>query len=506
MTRATMVLFLMASHWTAVLRLAGGDARPQAKEVVAKCIDAMGGMEKLRDVKTISYHSRSHTLLRSISPSDSLPALFSYETKDVLLQPQAQIVNEKSSSEWTESATLTISESMITPKGGFVEREGKRTPISADRFYGAVDLLSANPVSALLAAADAPDVQLREEAQTYVISLAQTVYGQKVKTRLGIDRGSYRLQWTEIQHAYPGDVYNAMWGEITKRFDFASFVLDASGIHFPAKWKVSTNGLEDGQVSLTNVKINSESVASPELPSEFNNDFAAFLGQSANDMARHNFNGNEHVEVGEGIAMVPGRERAYNSFVVKQEKGIVVVEAPYSNANSALVMEYAKSAYPHAPIVGVVSTDYFIFHLPGLPIYAKAGVPLYVLDANVERVQRLLSANTEPGVSARAAKLHVIRERTEIGTGANRMVLLPFRGASSAKMMAVFFPEKKFLYCSDLYLPVAWGHDFWTEHLSEIRDLIEREHLEVQQIAGVSAPPHDWKELAAKLPVPAGNQ
>jgi hypothetical protein len=73
-------------------------------------------------------------------------------------------------------------------------------------------------------------------------------------------------------------------------------------------------------------------------------------------------------------------------------------------------------------------------------------------------------------------------------------------------MMAVFFPEKKFLYCSDLYLPVAWGHDFWTEHLSEIRDLIEREHLEVQQIAGVSAPPHDWKELAAKLPVRAGNQ
>jgi hypothetical protein len=501
-----MVLFLMASHWTAALPLAGGDAKPQAKEVVAKCIDAMGGMEKLRDVKTISYHSRSHTLLRSISPSDSLPALFSYETKDVLLQPQAQIVNEKSSSEWTESATRNISESMITPEGGFVEREGKRTPISGDRFYGAVDLLSANPVFALLAATDAPDVQLREQAQTYVISLVQTVYGQKVKTRLGIDRGSYRLQWTEIQHAYPGDVYNAMWGEIAKRFDFASFLLDTSGIYFPAKWKVSTNGLEDGQVSLTNVKINSDRVASPELPSEFNNGFATLLGQSPNEIARHNFNGNEHVEVGDGIEMVPGRERAYNSFVVKQGKGIVVIEAPYSNANSELVVEYAKSAYPHTPIVAVVSTDYFIFHLPGLPIYANSGVPVYVLDANVERVQRLLSANTESGVSARAAKLQVVRERTEIGTGANRMVLLPFRGASSAKMMAVFFPEKKFLYCSDLYLPVAWGHDFWTEHLSEIRDLIEREHLEVQQIAGVSAPPHDWKELAAKLPVRAGNQ
>lgn len=508
MNQAAFALLLMVSYWATALPVPAGNARPNAKEVVAKCIEAMGGMESFRNVKTLSYHSRSHTLLRSISPSDSIPALFAYESKDVVLRPQGQSISEKSNWEWTETATPSVSESLITPEGGFVERDSKRTAVGADRFYAAIDLLSANPVSALFAAADAPDPQLtQEDPRAYEISFVQTVYGQKVKTRLGIDKGSYRLVWVEVKHSYPADLYNAVWGELSKRFDFAAFVLDGSGLYFPAKWKISTSGLEDGQISLVNVKINSESAANPELPAEFKNAFASFLGQSAKDVAKRNINGNEHVAISDGIAMLPGRERAYNSFVVKQEKGIVIVEGPYSNANSKLVIEYAKNAYPDSPIVGVVSTDYFTFHLAGLPTYVKAGVPLYVMDANVDRVRRILSTQAqESGVPASAVKMRVVRDRVEIGTGANRMVLLPFRGPSSSKMMAVYFPERKFLYCSDLYLPVAWGHDFWTEHLSEIRDLIERERLEVQQIAGVSVPPHDWKELAANLPSRAGKR
>jgi hypothetical protein len=509
MKRAAIALLLITNYWmTTAFLLATGNAKPQAKEVVAKCIDAMGGMESFRNVKTLSYHSWSHTLLRDISPSASLPALFAYESKDVVLRPQAQTVNEKASWQWTESATSSVSVLTITPEGGFVERDGKRTPVSADRFYGAVDLLSANPVSALLAAADSSDLQLTQQGpQTYEISFLQTVYGQKVKTNLGIDRQSYRVQWVEIKHSYAGDLYSAVWGGILKRFDFASFVLDSTGLYFPAKWKLSTNGLEDGQVSLVNVKVNSSIEANPGLPAEFKNSFAAFLELSPRNAAKRNIGESSHLELGDGMVMLPGKERAYNSVIVKQDKGIVIVEGPYSNANSELVMQYAKNLYPNAPIVGVVSTDYFTFHLAGLPLYGRAGVPLYVLDANVDRVRQVLSKQApESSIPALAVKLRVVRDRTEIGTGPNRMVLLPFHGTASSKMMAVYFPERKFLYCSDLYLPVAWGHDFWTEHLSEIRDLIEQENLEVRQVAGVSVPPQDWKELAASLPARANNR
>jgi hypothetical protein len=67
-------------------------------------------------------------------------------------------------------------------------------------------------------------------------------------------------------------------------------------------------------------------------------------------------------------------------------------------------------------------------------------------------------------------------------------------------MLAVYLPEIKFLYCSDLYLPQAWGHQYWIEHLAEIRDLIQREHLDVEKIAGESETIRDWAELSALIP------
>lgn len=97
-------------------------------------------------------------------------------------------------------------------------------------------------------------------------------------------------------------------------------------------------------------------------------------------------------------------------------------------------------------------------------------------------------------------QLRDVTRRTEIGTGKNRIVLIPFGGRASAKMLAVYLPGPKLLYCSDVYLPKAWSHQYWIEHLSEIRDLIDREHIEVEQIMGVSTPPHEWKDLAALIP------
>jgi hypothetical protein len=484
------------------------DSTAQARQVLMKCIDSVGDLNRLQNVKVLSYQSLSHTFLHSVSMSDSLPALFAYETNEVVLQTQRRIVKDASHWQWTESATPSISEFVTSPEGGFIERNSKRTPVTADKFYEAVDMLAANPISALLSASNAADLKLLQPShKVYEISFLQTVYGQRVKTTLGIDKRSYALQWIEIQHSYSQDVYSSMWGDTAKRFVYSSWFLDASGLYFPTKWKVSTNGEEDGQVSLLDVKINRDSPVTSDIPDEFKDSFGTFLHISAEDLAKRNLGNGDHLEVQDGIVMLPGKERAYNSLIVKQDKGILIVEAPYSIANSEQVVAYIHSAFPNIPILGIVSSDFYWFHIAGLPTYAKARIPIYVLDANVGRVRRLLSSQVpESGVQGSVPLLRTVQGRTEMGTGMNRMILLPFRGVASAKMMAVYFPERKLLYCSDLYLPVAWAHQYWAEHLSEILDLIEREHIDVQQITGVSAPPHDWKELSASIPSRAADR
>jgi len=45
------------------------EAIPSTKEILAKSIAAMGGMEGLRNTKKLSYHSVSHTFLRSAVPA-----------------------------------------------------------------------------------------------------------------------------------------------------------------------------------------------------------------------------------------------------------------------------------------------------------------------------------------------------------------------------------------------------------------------------------------------------
>lgn len=87
------------------------------------------------------------------------------------------------------------------------------------------------------------------------------------------------------------------------------------------------------------------------------------------------------------------------------------------------------------------------------------------------------------------------------------VLFLRFRSETiSTRSLGASDSKRKLLYCGDLYLPATWGYAFCTEHLSEIPYLIEREHIEVQQIAGVSVQAQDWKELGASLPVRTANR
>jgi hypothetical protein len=344
----------------------------------------------------------------------------------------------------------------------------------------------------------------RQSDEIDELSFHQTVYRLQGKTTLGISKRTHWLEWVETDHSYYSysqDVFSAFWGPTAKKNIFSAWIVDASGIHFPAKWQIEVYGEVEGQESLVNLKINPELAASSfAIPDEFKNSFEA-LRKSDEELAKDNHGYGDHLDLSEGVMMLPGKQGAYNALIVKEDKGIVVVEGPYSNANSEYVMQYAKKAFPGLPVTSVVTTSHLRWHRAGMPAYAKAHIPIYVLDADAATLRSFLTTQTtNDTIRESDIKFRLVKDRTEIGTGANRMVLIPFRGTTSVRMMAVYFPEHKLLYWIDLFLPKAREQEHWTEHLLEIRDLIDREHIEVGQVLGVSAIPKDWKELAAAVP------
>jgi hypothetical protein len=474
-----------------------------AKEVLNDTIAAMGGIDRLRGVQSLSYSSAEHTFLHRVELSESLPQLIIYENHEVLLQPKSLNLSEKTNWRWTESAAQTNTQLTVSPQGGFTESNSKKHAITADEFYKVVDTLAANPIVALLGAADAADLTVSQSSdETNAISFHQPVYGQTVKTTLGINKQTHLPQWIEIEHSVSQNVFDAFWGPRPKRFVLSAWSIDAGGIHFPLKRQTVVQGRVEGQESLYDLKINPEVAATNfTIPDEFHNSFESILHASADDLAKGNHGDGNHLDVQAGIVMLPGKNGAYNSLLVKQDRGIVVIEGPYSNANSDYVITYAKTAFPGSPISSVVTTDQLQFHLGGLPAYAKAHIPIYVLDANAGLVRNYLTTqSTEDPVRESDLQLRTVRGRTEIGTGPNRIVLIPFRGTASVRMLAVYLPEQKLLYCSDMYLPQVWEPKYYTEHLSEIRDLISRERIDVVQVSGVSMVPHNWKEISASIP------
>lgn len=498
--RITLFLFISVvstSPWAEP-----NDPELRARALLSQSIAAMGGLDLLRGVDSLSYESVQHTFFHRVEISESSPQIIVYENNAALLQPKRHNLRESSHWRWTDSTTQTNSLLTITPQGGFTETDDKKGPITADRFYKAIDILAANPISAVLFAHEAAVLKLETPSrESEVVSYNQTIFGQPVKLALGISKETRLLQWIEIEHSYSQDVFASFWGRTVRRVVLAGWSLDPSGLYFPTKWQISTNGRIDGQESLFNLKINPGVTASDfSIPEEFKKPFD-FLQMTDEALALRNHGDSTHLDIREGIVMLPGKSGAYNSLIVKQDRGLVVIEAPYSNANSEYVIAYARHAFPGTPIAGVISTNQLQFHLAGLSAYAKVHAAIYVLDSNVALMKRFLAAQVSAGrVRDSDIKLRTVKSRAAIGGGENRAILIPFRGTASARMMAVYFPTAKLLYCSDLYLPQQWGGQHLTEHLSEIRDLIDREHIEVRQVAGVSMVPHDWNDLSASIP------
>ena len=85
------------------------------------------------------------------------------------------------------------------------------------------------------------------------------------------------------------------------------------------------------------------------------------------------------------------------------------------------------------------------------------------------------------------------------GAGANRMELYPLRGASTERQYMVYFPAQRLLYASDT-LVLNEDHSLYDPQLMhEVRQAVEREHLNVDTVYAMHQAPSAWKDVIALL-------
>jgi glyoxylase-like metal-dependent hydrolase (beta-lactamase superfamily II) len=213
------------------------------------------------------------------------------------------------------------------------------------------------------------------------------------------------------------------------------------------------------------------------------------------------FHASKDTVLAPGIDLFPG---SWNSTIVKQSDGIVILEAPISGLYTQGVVEEAKKRYPQLPIKAVLSTSDSWPHTGGVRYAVAQHFPIYILDLNRPLLDKMIVAphTLDPDALATAKPSpkpdwKIVSGKEVIGTGENRMELYPLRGASTERQYIVYFPEHHLLYASDTLAMNDDGTLYDPELMYEVVQAAKRANLQVETVFAMHQPPMPWSQVVA---------
>lgn len=471
------------------------------EEILNKSLAAMGGKDKIENVKSLHLKGMEIDNLYSIAVQDkgAIPKMF-WEIDRVLDFKNEKLVN-KGRIHFNFRQDDVQFGFIYNPDTAMQEVGDKKLPASLAQLKYFKEELHINPVYIFQQGikTDKPmllDSLYKDGVKYFVIEFP--VNG--IKTKVIINSLNFLPAVIEYTRYKDQDNYNNFWGDETTKITYSGWTLTPSGIKFPTRWIYDSEGFPMNDVSFTEVEMNPVVPADTfKIPEKVKEAFLKQKPKNRMDFAKDNNNGNANL-VAKGIYQSPGIETKYNSTIVEQSDGLVIIDAPFSSANSEIVIKKAKELFPDKTIKAVISSNQLWMHIAGLREYAAEGVPIYLYKENKNIVEKLMNANyfTVPDnlqKNKKEAVIKTISSRMNLGEGENRIEIIPVRTGTGQRTLAVYFPGKKLLYASDLYQPKRFARNFWSFYVSEVRDFIEREKLDVEKVFSLHMTPIKYSDL-----------
>jgi hypothetical protein len=478
-----------------------GCAGIDAKSCVELAIAAMGGHQRLADIHSVSYDTIEHTALAEQSPRQ-YPFITSYERDEVTIDFDKQRLVRQEHITWPEAdphmenvdVTLTA-----TPQGTACHSKQGDMPCSLMGLDAVDDMLTLAPERLLLKAAAAGDLhydspQWLRTTPHSVVSF--TWQGSPVRVLLNAD--THLPDAVERTRGFR-DFWLA-WGDVEQRIYFDNWHL-VQGVVFPATYVEQRNGIWLGSTQLLNPIFN---VSIDDKT--FSISPAAAKADAASQAWNQPFSDAQHVQLAPGVDLYQG---AWNTTLIKQDDGVLVLEAPITPDFVRGAFSKAHSEYPGIPIKGVLSTSDSWPHVAGVREAVADGLPVYALDLNQPLLDRLMAAphRLQPDDLQKHPKpAHWVRVdgRLELGHGANRVVLYPLRGATTERQYMVYFPQYKLLYASDTLAVSPDKTLYDPDMMYEVAQAVAREHLQVDTVFAMHEGPTPWtlieQQLAKAMP------
>jgi hypothetical protein len=458
-----------------------GEPPQGAADLLHAGLTAMGGEDKLRSLAALHF--------QAVSERNALEQSERPEGPYILENHEVEEWRDLAHGSWKRTAKIHaamqpefVMTEVVSGGAASLTYDGHQVPASGEQLQNAEEALALSPERAMIIGLASRDLRRLPDL------ILQSVPHQAVEftwsgspVRLYLNAETHLPTAVEWVSAYPFGIFWSIWGDVTTRVYYSFWWLQ-NGIHYPLQSDIVRNGLPDRTVTITKLDVNPSSgpddfAVSPENRTAF----AKKAKETIDDRAPGESGPSS--ELAPGIVFIPG---VWNTTLVRQEDGVVVLEAPISSGYSSKVLQVARTTFPGMPVKAVISTSDSWPHIGGVREYVAQGIPVYVLDRTVPLIDRLLRAprtrySDTLAKAARTADLHPVCGKTVVGTGPNRMEIYPIHGETSERQMMVYFPQHKLLYGSDPFQQLEDGKLFYPQTVYELKNAVEREQLSVDR-------------------------
>ena len=501
-SRRTLALIVLATVFLSRNAIAA-PASSNAADLLHQALRQMGGEDKLHQLRTVRFEAMSYRNALEQSERPEGPYIVEYDRISELRDLEGGRWSQQMEVNW-QIGPATKYRVVVADGAATREFDGQAAPANLDQVQQAEDRLALGPERLLLTALSASDLHSEPDEILQAVPHHVVAFTWKGSSARIFLNGDTELPTAvEWKRAYPYDIFWSIWGEVTTRVYYSLWWLCPGGIHYPLQWDTFRNNLPDNvlTISPSTLKLNAEMPQSEfAISTEARATFAK-NGSKTVEESPLGLPNQPAQEIANGVVFIPG---AWNATLIRQDDGIVILEAPISSGYSAEVISEANKRWPEVPIKGVVSTSDSWPHIGGVREYVARGIPVYALDHNLAILRRLLDAprTSFPDLlakSPRTAELRAISGKTVLGDGANRLELYPIRGETSERQVMVYFPEHRILYGSDAFQKDASGASFYPQTMSEVKHAVDREKLEVDKFFMMHMGLTDWSEVEKTL-------
>lgn len=468
------------------------------KQCVDLALDAMGGRELLQQVKSVRLHAVGHTLLAEQSYRQE-PFITSYERSQTTLDLANQRMLKEAKLTWPESdPDRSDSDSVLVvgPDGGVSRTKDGDSRCSLGALEAARETLALGPARLLLTAYDAADLhfELLETLRSTSHAVVAFTW-QKIPVRVLLNPFNHLPDAVETTQEFHDFWY--FWGDVQQRTYFDNWEL-FHGVIYPTNQVVERNGVIWSSSQALNVEFNV-----PIDDKTFAMDPAVAKRSATSSGWNQPFRADKSTTLAPGVDLFLG---AWNSTIVKQPDGIIILEAPISGLYTQGVIDEARKRYPGMPVKAVLSTSDSWPHTGGVRAAVAEGLPVYILDLNRPLLDKMIKAphTLDPDALENSKNLKdphwkIVSEKEEVGNGENRMELYPLRGASTERQYMVYFPKFRLLYASDTLALHDDGTLYDPELMNEVVQAVNRADLKVETVFAMHQGLVQWDKVLALI-------